>query len=93
MIVVFHGLDRPDAGALRQSTRAEHAAYHATRGNLVGGPLRGDDGEVRGTLVIFEAPDLAIAAEVMDADPYVRAGLFERTSITELVAVDWPTSS
>ncbi len=93
MLVVFHGLDRPGAGDLRRSTRAEHAAFHADRGNLVGGPLRGADGEVCGTLVIFEASDLAAAAAVMDADPYVRAGLFGQTSLTELVAVDWPTSS
>ena len=93
MLVVFHGLDRPGSAELRASTRPAHAAFHAERGNLVGGPLRDGNGEVCGTLVIFEADDLAAATAVMDADPYVRAGLFEHTSITELVAVDWPASS
>ena len=91
MLVSFHAIDRPDAAAVRTATRAAHLAFHADRGNLVGGPMRDASGEVCGSLIIFEAPELEAARAEMAHDPYVVAGLFETITITEFVAVDWPT--
>ena len=89
MIVVFHGIDRPDSAELRAATRPAHLEFQERRGNLLGGPLRDDDGRVIGTVIVFEAPDVATAREDLADDPYVRAGLFETSSITEFGG-RWP---
>ena len=90
MLIAFHGLDRPDAGTLRQELLPAHAEYQHHRGNPVGGPLRDADGVTCGTLIIFEAHSIADAEQLMAGDPFVTGGLFAQTSITEFVAVDWP---
>lgn len=91
MLIAFHGIDRPGSSSLRTATRPAHLEFQAGRRNLAGGPLRDQHGEVCGSLIVFEAPDVTTATEEMAADPYVLAGLFEHVSITEFVAVDWPT--
>ena len=40
------------------------------------GPLLGDDGEPCGSVIVFEAADLAAAREFAAADPYVTGGVF-----------------
>jgi len=92
MLIVFHGIDRPDAGGLRASTLPAHLEFQARRTNLVGGPLIDGHGNVCGSLTIFEAPDIAAASAEMAADPYIEAGLFETISIVEFNAVDWPAA-
>jgi uncharacterized protein YciI len=93
MLVVFHGLDRPDTAELRASTRSAHLEFQSYRTNLVGGRLHDQHGNVVGTLLIFHATDLAGATAEMADDPYVQAGLFERVSICEFTAVDWPATA
>ena len=88
---MFHGLDRPDCADLRADTLTAHADYQHHRGNPVGGPLLDEDGASCGTLIVFEAPDLASAQAIMAADPFVVAGLFASTHVHEFRAVDWPT--
>mgnify|MGYP001026027125 FL=1 len=88
---VFHGLDRPDSTALRAATLPAHADYQHRRGNPVGGPLLDANATSRGTLIIFEAPDLITAQAIIADDPFVIAGLFATTSVYEFRAVDWPT--
>lgn len=90
MLFAFHGVDRPDAADVRTAAHPEHAAYHEGRGNLVGGPLLDADGDPCGTLIIFEAADLAAAEAMIADDPYVRTALFESTSVRRFTAVDWP---
>lgn len=90
MLIAFHGIDRPNAGDLRAATRPAHLEFQSGRANLVGGPLLDEHGEMCGSLLIFEATDIDAAATEMAADPYVQAGLFERVSITEFKAADWP---
>ena len=93
MLIAFHGIDRPGSADLRAATRPAHLAFQAERRNLVGGPLLDHDGQVCGSLIVFEAPDIATASAEMAEDPYVRAGLFEHVSIAEFTAVDWPTGA
>lgn len=88
---VFHGLDRPGTAGLRAATRQAHADYQHARANPVGGPLLDDVGAPCGTLIVFEAPDLAAAETFIAADPYVVAGLFASTSVRQFHAIDWPT--
>jgi uncharacterized protein YciI len=87
---VFHGVDRPDSINLRTATLPAHAHYQHHRGNPVGGPLLDAAGASCGTLIIFEAPDLAAAQAIIADDPFVTAGLFASTSVYEFRAVDWP---
>jgi uncharacterized protein YciI len=88
---VFHGVDRPGSSALRAATLREHADYQHHRGNPVGGPLFDTYGASCGTLIIFEAPDLATAQAIIADDPFVTTGLFASTSLHEFHAIDWPT--
>lgn len=88
---VFHGVDRADGADLRAATRPAHITYQAVRSNHVGGPLLGTDGAPCGTLIIFEAPDLATAEAFVAGDPYVVAGLFATANVHEFHAVDWPS--
>lgn len=73
--------DKPDSGDIRQQTREahlEHLRGHA--GAIVSaGPLLNDDGtRPVGSLLIVEAGSLDAAREMMEADPYAKAGLFEQ---------------
>jgi uncharacterized protein YciI len=74
------GRDGPDALELRRQQRPDHLANIeplADAGRLrFAGPLVGDDGEPCGSVIVFEAEDLASARELMASDPYVTGGVF-----------------
>lgn len=75
--------DRADALQTRLDTREAHLA-HIRDSGIVGmaGPLM-IDGEMRGSLVILDAPDLATAKAWSAGDPYLAAGLFETVEVVE----------
>ncbi|HWA62551.1 MAG TPA: YciI family protein [Caulobacteraceae bacterium] len=75
--------DKPDSLALRMATREKHFAYIGGHPGVVrlGGPFLNEAGEMAGSLMLIEAADLAAAQAFSDADPYTRAGLFERRDI------------
>lgn len=77
-------IDKPGALALRLATREAHFAYARSlpAGTLrLGGPFLDDNGDMAGSLIIVDAPDLAAAQAFNRDDPYQRAGLFERVDI------------
>ena len=77
-------VDKPSALDLRMATRAAHLAYIESKPIqiIMAGPLLGEDGNgMRGSLFIVEADDVAQVRRFSDADPYRRAGLFERVEI------------
>jgi uncharacterized protein YciI len=76
-------IDKPDSLALRLATREAHFAYAREAPGVLrlGGPFLNDAGEMAGSLMILEAPDLAAARAWHEADPYRLAGLFERVEI------------
>lgn len=92
MLIAFHGHDRPDANELRAALRPAHLEFHRHRHNLVGGPLLDAERNMCGSLIIFEAENIADATSQMAGDPYIEGGLFEHASITEFVAADWPAA-
>lgn len=76
--------DKPNSSETRQQTREthlEHLRNHA--GAIVSaGPLLGNDGSTPvGSLLIVEADSLEAARAMMEADPYAKAGLFERIDV------------
>jgi len=81
------GHDGPDGAALRKKHRPAHleglAALDAEGRVRHGGPLLDEDGAPCGSVVIFEAADLAAARDVVARDPYVQRGVFARVELRE----------
>ena len=76
-------VDKPGSVALRMANREAHLAYVAAHGDQVpaAGPLLDDEGQMKGSLLIIEAPDRGAVEAFSAADPYRQAGLFERVEI------------
>ncbi len=91
MRYVVFALDKPDRLELRKSTREAHLAYLSQFETPVGGPLLDDDGEMCGSMVIYEAASKAEVEAIAANDPYALAGLFESVDIRELKTVIWPS--
>lgn len=86
-LFVMIGRDGPRGAALRPQHRPAHLAGLqplADSGRVVhAGPLLDDAGEPCGSLVVFEAPDLASARRVAASDPYVVEGVFASYEVLE----------
>jgi uncharacterized protein YciI len=77
MLIVLIARDKPGALPLRQDTRAAHVAYlKASDAVQQAGPLLNDAGEMAGSLIVLDLPDMAGAERWAAADPYAQAGLF-----------------
>ena len=81
------GTDGPRGAELRPLHRAAHLANLeplARRGRVAwAGPLLDPGGKPCGSLVVFEAENLAAARAFAETDPYVSEGVFERIQIWE----------
>lgn len=74
--------DKPGALPIRKATREAHLDYVRTTGVVtMAGPLLDGEGEMAGSLLILDVPDLAAAEAWAANDPYAAAGLFERVVI------------
>jgi len=84
-LFAYLGIDGPEGAARRPEARPRHLAHLeklTSEGRVrFAGPLLGEDGAPRGSLVLFEAPDAASAREVAEGDPYLAAGVFERVEL------------
>ncbi|WP_402465659.1 YciI family protein [Isoptericola aurantiacus] len=73
------------------AVRPEHREFlgdlHATGVVVVSGPLPATAARSAGALLILEAPDAEVALHLLDADPFVRAGLVTERSAREWVPV------
>lgn len=69
--------------AARDALRPEHISYRKGLGSrlALAGPLLDEDERPIGSVVIFEAADLAAAQGVAAGDPYVAAGVFDCVSV------------
>jgi hypothetical protein len=77
MLFVVIAIDKENALPLRLATREAHFAYARDTGVIkLGGPFLDANGEMRGSLIIFEADNLAAAKAWHANDPYVKAGVF-----------------
>lgn len=75
--------DKPGGLQTRLDTREAHLAYIEETGIVaMAGPLI-EDGDMRGSLIILEAADLAAAHEWSANDPYQAAGLFDAVKVIE----------
>ena len=82
MLFVITALDGENSRDLRMATRPAHFEYaQATGAVRLGGPFLDARGEMVGSLIIIEAPDLVAAEEWQRNDPYMKAGLFAHAEI------------
>jgi uncharacterized protein YciI len=82
MLFIVTATDNENSLALRMATRDAHFAY-ARESECVrlGGPFLDNKGDMAGSMIIFEAKDLAAARQWHENDPYKKAGLFARSDV------------
>ena len=90
-LFVMIGRDGPNGLALRQQHRDAHLAnlqslVDAGRVRFAG-PIRTEDGDPCGSVVIFEASDLVAARAQAERDPYVVEGIFAGFEVSETFQV------
>lgn len=81
MLFVLIGWDTPDSREKRPSARADHLAHWKPLDEagriLIAGPMT----DFAGSLFIAEFDSEEDARGQIEADPYVRAGVFARTEV------------
>jgi len=77
---VLIGRDGPRGAELRLQHRPAHIegmeALYSEGRVLFGGPLLDEAGVPHGSVIVFEAADLAEARRIAERDPYVAEGVF-----------------
>ena len=90
-LYILLGTDGPDALERRPSLRPAHLAHwqplDADGRIRFGGPLLDDAGSPCGSVLVFEAPDLAAARTHAAKDPYATGGVFASFALHETRAV------
>jgi len=77
MLIALIAHDKPGALALRMENRQDHLAYIEATGVVAqAGPLLDAQGQMAGSLVVLDVPDMAAAESWAANDPYAQAGLF-----------------
>ncbi len=90
-LFVLIGRDGPDGLALRKRHRDAHLAnlqplVDASRVRFAG-PIRTEDGSPCGSVVVFEATDLAAARAFAETDPYAINGVFASVEVSETLQI------
>ncbi len=76
--------DKVDALPIRVANRAAHLAYIAATGVVeLAGPFLDEAGQMTGSLIVLNVGTLAEAKDWAAADPYAKAGLFAKVTISE----------
>lgn len=87
MMIAVWATDRPGMLAERQRVREAHRARlrepgaHAVTVLLAGPWLADEAGDMVGTLLVVEAPDVAAVRAFIAEDPYVLAGVYDQVEI------------
>lgn len=85
MLFAFICTDKPGHLNVRMETRPAHLE-HLNKLNAEGtlkiaGPFLDAEGKPCGSLVIVKADSIEAAQAIADADPYTKAGLFEKVEV------------
>ncbi len=84
MLVALIAHDKPCALEVRKANRDAHLAYIRATGVVAqSGPLLDDAGNMCGSIVILDVPDMDAARDWVLGDPYGKAGLFAGTVLRE----------
>jgi uncharacterized protein YciI len=86
MEFVIYALDKPGDGEARRTARAAHLRCITENAShfVYGGPLLGDDGTTRGSLMVLRFDNRAALDSYMAQDPYFSAGIFHSVTV-------WPS--
>ena len=88
MLICLMAHDKPGALELRKANRAAHLDYIGQTGCVsIGGPIKDANGEMCGSMLVLDLPDMAAAEAWAANDPYNRAGLFQNVTLNEWVRV------
>jgi uncharacterized protein len=75
-------IDRKDGAGVRSAKVSDHLAYlHTGKTVKLAGPFTDDKGGMNGSLLIIEAADRPAAEAWVNAEPFAKAGLFERVEV------------
>lgn len=94
-LYLFQALDHPgkQTRARRAAARVEHMKQlHdlRARGHIHdAGALLDDEGDIVGSLIIYEARDIDQARSYAAADPFAREGIWAQSSVWPYRAVQW----
>jgi uncharacterized protein YciI len=84
MRVALICIDKPGHLEVRKTNREAHLAYLAATGVVeMAGPFLSETAEMCGSLLVLQVDDLQAAKDWAAADPYAKAGLFDRVEIRE----------
>ena len=84
MLVCLMAHDKPDALPIRMENRPAHVDYLKSTDHVhLAGPLLNTDGEMTGSMIVLDVPDMAAAEAWAKNDPYAKAGLFQTVTLTE----------
>lgn len=82
MLFVVTALDKDNSLDLRMKTREAHFAYARETGVIrLGGPFLDARGDMNGSLIVIDVPDLDAAWKWHENDPYKKAGLFKSSDV------------
>lgn len=85
MLFAFLCTDKPGHLNVRMDTRPVHIEFLNklnTEGTLkMAGPFLDAEGKPCGSLVVVKAESIEAARAIADADPYAKAGLFEKVEV------------
>lgn len=83
MLYALYCRDADDSAEVRRANREAHLAYARESDCIrMAGPMLADDGETMiGSLFVIEVEDLEAVERFRAADPYVKAGLFDRVEV------------
>ncbi|MBP9184134.1 MAG: YciI family protein [Fuscovulum sp.] len=84
MRVALICIDKPGHLEVRKANREAHLAYLAATGVVeMAGPFLSETAEMCGSLLVLQVDSLQAAKDWAAADPYAKAGLFDRVEIRE----------
>lgn len=88
MLVCLMAHDKSGALPIRKENREAHLAYLESTGCVtLAGPMKNVQGDMCGSMIVLDVPDLAAAESWAANDPYAKAGLFENVTLREWVRV------
>ena len=76
-------MDHPGGLDRRMANREAHLAYVRELPDVMklGGPFLDADGQMIGSMIVIDVPDLAAAQAFTDNDPYNKGGVFQSVDI------------
>jgi uncharacterized protein YciI len=83
MLFMVAAFDKPGMLETRTRLRKAHMTYLSALGSRikVGGAMLNDEEQPLGSLLVIEAKDRSSIQALVDADPFAKAGVFERVDI------------